>query len=94
VDNAVLIERIRRVHADSRHLYRMPRVGAKLTDQGAAVSRKRVARLMRANGIRGVSRRRRLTVTMQSDVRQRRAPDLVQRRFIAGPDQMWVADMT
>ncbi len=47
IDNAVLIERIRAVHAQSDATYGMPRVRAELIDQGVAVSRQRVARLMR-----------------------------------------------
>lgn len=73
----------------------MPRVRAELRDQGLQVSRKRVARLMRKAGIRGVSRRRGFTVTTERDRRQRPAPDLVNRHFHAdAPDQLWVADMT
>lgn len=93
--NAVLAERIRQVHADSHHSYGMPRVRAELNDQGVVVSRKRVARLMRQHGIRGISRRRGFTVTTRRDRNQSRAPDLVQRKFDAdGPNRLWVADMT
>ena len=73
----------------------MPRVRAELMDQGATVSRKRVARLMRRAGIRGVSRRRGFVVTTGRDRRQRPAPDLVKRRFASdSPNQLWVADIT
>ena len=66
-----------------------------MREAGQAVSRKRVARLMRKACIRGVSRRRGFTVTTERDRRQRPAPDLVNRRFHASkPDQLWVADMT
>ena len=95
IDNAVLAERIRIVHAESDATYGMPRVRAELREQGSAVSRKRVARLMRQHGIRGVSRRRAWCVTTTRDKRQRPAPDLVERKFAAdGPNQLWVADMT
>ena len=63
VEDAVLIERIRSVHAESDATYGMPRVRAGLRDQGVAISRKRVARLMRGAGLRGVSRRRGFIVT-------------------------------
>lgn len=95
IGNAVLTERIRIVHAESDATYGMPRVRAELRDQGLAVSRKRVARLMRQHGIRGVSRRRAWCVTTTRDKRQRPAPDLVERKFAAdGANQLWVADMT
>ena len=95
IDNAVLVERIRKVHAESDATYGMPRVRAELIDQGMRISGKRVARLMRINAIRGVSRRRSFIVTTRRDQRQRPAPDLVKREFTAdGPNQLWVADMT
>ena len=95
IEDAVLLERIRTIHADSDATYGMPRVRAELVEQGLKISGKRVARLMRSNAIRGVSRRRGFVVTTQRDQRQRPAPDLVKREFKAdGPNQLWVADMT
>ena len=58
------------------------------------MSRKRVARVMRAAGIAGVSRRRGPRTTRRA-VRVRPAPDRVARRFeAAGPNRLWVADIT
>jgi len=95
IADAVMVERIRAIHAESDGTYGMPRVRAELIDQGVSVSRKRVARLMRCNAIRGISRRRGFVVTTRRDDRQRPAPDLVKRAFVAsGPNQLWVADMT
>jgi putative transposase len=95
IQDAVMIERIRAVHAESDSTYGMPRVRAELMAQGTRISRKRVARLMRSHGLRGVSRRRAFVVTTQRDERHRTAPDLVNRRFTAdGPNQLWVADLT
>jgi putative transposase len=95
IDNAVLSERIRAVHAASDATYGMPRVRAELIDQGLKISRQRVARLMRCAGIHGVSRRRGFVVTTQRDERARPAPDLVKREFKAeAANQLWVADMT
>jgi putative transposase len=63
-------------------------------EQGGTVSRRRVARLMRIQGLRGVCRRR-YQVTTRRDLRQPPAPDLVRRQFIADePNQLWVADAT
>jgi len=95
IDDAVTVERIRAVHAEADSTYGMPRVRAELIDQGVRISRKRVARLMRRHGIRGVSRRRGFVVTTRRDESHRRAPDLVNRRFVADrPNQLWVADIT
>ncbi|WP_420821253.1 IS3 family transposase [Ramlibacter rhizophilus] len=95
VANVVLMEAIRQVHKDSDETYGMPRVRAELRDAGHSVSRKRVARLTREGRIRGVSRRRGYVVTTERNLRQRPAPDLVNRLFRADArDQLWVADMT
>ena len=70
------------------------RVGAEVIDQAVAVNRKRVGRLMRVNGVRGIGRRRGFTVTTQCNGNDSKAPDLVRRKFDAdGPNQLWVADM-
>ena len=58
------------------------------------MSVKRVARLMREQGLAGVSRRRGTRTTCPEPGR-RAAPDLVERRFEAeAPDRLWVADIT
>jgi putative transposase len=95
LDDAVLLQRIHAIHAESDGTYGAPRIHAELAEQGQRVGRKRVARLMRQGGIAGVSRRRGFVVTTQRDARQRRAPKLVQREFKAdGPNRLWVADIT
>jgi putative transposase len=95
INDAVTTERIRTFHAASDSTYGMPRIRADLIADGVVISRKRVARLMRRAGLRGVSRRRGFVVTTQRDQRQRPAPDLVNRQFVATqPNQLWVADMT
>jgi putative transposase len=95
IEDAVLTERIRLLHAASHEIYGSPNINAELRDQGTRVGRKRVARLMRSAGLRGVSRRRARVTTTRREVRQRPTPDLVNREFTAdGPNQLWVADMT
>jgi putative transposase len=86
--------RIRAIHAHSRGTYGVPRIHAELAAQGQAVSRKRVARLTRGEGLEGVSRRRQFSTTTR-DRQARPAPDLVERHFaVGGRDQLWVADIT
>ena len=89
-----LTETIRAIHTGSRATYGVPRVHADLRATAVHVGRKRVARLMRAAGLAGVSRRKGTTTTRRNrDARP--APDLVERQFTAaGPDQLWVADIT
>ena len=67
---------------------------AELRAQGVVVSWQRVARLMRASGLQGVTRRRRVSTT-QSDRQATVAPDRVERCFKASePNQLWVEDIT
>jgi putative transposase len=91
--NATLLERIREAHRASDETYGMPRIRAELADAGVTASRKRIARLMRDNHLQGVSRRRAWCVTTERNRRERPAPDLVNRQFVASDiNQLWVAD--
>jgi putative transposase len=92
--DADLAEAIRRSHARSRGTYGVPRIWADLAEAGHHVSRKRVARLMRRDGLAGVHRRRFVRTTIR-DEHAAPFPDLVERDFSAtGPDRLWVADIT
>jgi len=89
-----LAAEIRRIHKNSDGTYGAPRIHAELVAGGRHVGRKRVARIMRQEGLRGVSRRK-WTCTTIRDRRAAVAPDLVKRDFRAeAPDQLWVADIT
>ena len=89
-----LSSRIKKLYRDSRGTYGAPRIHADLQAEGRAVGRKRVARLMRAEGLEGVSRRRGTYTTVRDEGR-RGEPDLVERDFSAdGPDELYVSDIT
>ncbi len=89
-----LLEQIRAFHQQSRGTYGAPRIHRDLRAAGMRVGRKRVARLLKQAGLRGVSRRKWPVTTLRA-VQARPAPDLVQRAFTAtGPNQLWVADIT
>ena len=92
--DAMLTGKIREIHDRSRGTYGSPRVHAALRDEGIRVGKKRVARLMKEAGLRGVSRRKRPSTTIREEG-ARPAPDLVERDFTAEePDELWVADIT
>jgi putative transposase len=92
--DAQLSARIAEIHRRSRQTYGAPRIHAELKAQGLRVGCKRVARLMRALKLRGVSRRQWITTTVR-DRASRPAPDLVERNFSApAPNRLWVADIT
>jgi transposase InsO family protein len=83
VSDAELVQRIKAIHTGSRGTYGAPRVHAELQDEGVACGRKRVARLMRREGLVGVSPRRYKTTTI-ADPDADPIVDLVKRAF--GPD--------
>jgi putative transposase len=86
--------KIRAIHDRSRGTYGRPRVHAELADEGERVGGKRVARLMREEGLCGASRRR-FVITTKRRRDARPAPDLVDRQFkVSAPDTLWVADIT
>jgi putative transposase len=90
-----LTGKIEAIHRRSKGVYGSPTIHAELADDyGIHVGRKRVARLMRAAGLRGATLRRYI-VTTQPDWQAPRAVDLVDRQFYTdGPDRLWVADIT
>lgn len=93
-EDAILSDKIRWIHLRSRGTYGAPRVHEELRDEGVRIGRKRVARLMRAAGLQGVSRRKSVRTTVRKPGAAP-APDLVDRDFTADrPDQLWVADIT
>ena len=93
--DAALRTAIRASHARSDGTYGAPRVHVDLAEAGEHVGRKRVARLMRADGLAGASKRHGPARPRRSTPEAPQAPDLVRRDFTAeAPDQLWVADIT
>jgi len=92
--DAELADKVEAIHSRSRGTYGAPRIHAELYAEGEQVSRKRVARLMKARGLEGASRRKGCRTTSRDEA-SRPAPDLVEREFSAeAPDRLWVADIT
>jgi transposase InsO family protein len=93
----MLMARVRIIHAESGETYGAPRVHAELQAEGLPASPKRVARLMREDGLvarpRGASRVR----TTDSNHDHPIAPNLLARQFDVNGvalDRVWVADFT
>lgn len=92
--DADLTTQIAAVHARSRRTYGAPRVHADLRAAGVRCARKRVARLMRAAGLVGCHRRRRIRTTV-ADPTRTPAPNLVARDCTApAADRLWIGDIT
>jgi len=95
--DALLSEKIARIHTDSRETYGAPRIHFELRTLGVRCARKRVARLMREAGLFGCGGHRRKARTTVRSQAERIPPalDLVKRNFTPkAPDRLWVADIT
>lgn len=93
-ENKALIKEIRTIHKESRETYGSPRIHAQLRMQGNPCSRKRVARLMKQEGIQARMKRK-FVVTTAVDRYAKKAPNLLQQNFSAEqPNQRWVSDIT
>ncbi|MGW7171237.1 IS3 family transposase, partial [Streptomyces sp. NPDC054884] len=93
-DDDLLAHEITVLHIASRRTYGVPRIHAELRRLGQRVNRKRIARVMRERGIRGVTRRKRHSLT-RPDKKTKPAPDLIGRNFHAErPGIKLVGDIT
>jgi putative transposase len=93
-EDAQLAEKVKKAFQDNRCVYGSPRVHAELRAQGLHCARKRVARLMREQGL-CAQRPGHRTTTTHSDKNAQVAPNLLRRDFHAeAPNQKWVSDTT
>jgi len=85
---------IKRVWQSNMQVYGADKVWKQMNREGIAVARCTVERLMRQQGLRGVSRGKRIRTTIP-DVSAPRPLDRVNRQFRADrPNQLWVSDFT
>jgi putative transposase len=93
-EDAQIAEQVKAAFHANRRVYGSPRIHAELQAQGIRCGHKRVARLMRAQGLVARCPRHR-TITTQSDPEAHVSPNLLQRDFSADqPNTKWVADTT
>jgi putative transposase len=92
--NKKLIEKIKVSHRESRQTYGSPRIHAELVEEGTACSRKRIAFLMRREGIQAKMKKR-FKITTRVNPKAVAAPNLLQQDFNAfNANKRWVADIT
>lgn len=85
---------IKRVWQSNMQVYGADKVWKQMNREGIAVARCTVERLMKQQGLRGVSRGKRIRTTIP-DVSAPRPLDRVNRQFRADrPNQLWVSDFT
>ena len=92
--DAELRTRIQALFVDFKGRYGAPRIHGELAKEGARVSRKRVARLMRESGLRAKTAQK-YKATTDSKHALPVAPNLLERRFdVPAPNTVWVSDIT
>ncbi len=85
---------IKKSHEESRETYGSPRVFKDIKKKGIKTSKKRVARLMQRNDLKGAQKRK-FKVTTNSDQEYPVAPNLLNRQFdVQQPNTYWVSDIT
>lgn len=93
--DALLAEQIAQAHRRSRKNYGAPRIVQELREDGIRTSKRRCARLMKAQGLRGRKKQRRRPATTDSRHAHAPAPNLLaQTPAPTGPNQAWMTDIT
>ena len=94
-EDATIAGQIAAAHEASRGTYGAPRIVEDLREAGTRTSKRRCARLMRAQGLRGRKKHRRHPRTTDSRHAQPLAPNLIAKRPPpTGPNQAWMTDIT
>lgn len=89
------MEEIRAFFEASKRRYGAPRIHAELRHRGHRLSKRMVAKLMKENGIRPPSGKRKVPITTDSRHAHAIAPNLLERNVeAAAPDTVWLADIS
>lgn len=92
-ENSRLKEVIKQIYREGRSMYGSPRIHGKMRNLGISCSRKRVAKLMRKQGIAAKMRKSWKRTTKQG--KRKAADNLVCQEFqVSLPNHTWVSDIT
>ena len=93
-ENRILLEKITAIYRESKERYGSPRITDELHNHGYSVSRPRVARLMRHNGISAIYKKK-FKVTTDSKHNYPVSPNLLKQDFSTEQaGKVWVSDLT
>ena len=94
VRDGQLIPKLQQIHAQNYGVYGARKLWKAAQRAGMNIGRDQTARLMKAAGLEGVRRRKKVRTTTP-DAAASRHPDLVNRQFTAtAPNRLWVTDLT
>ena len=92
-ENLGLAQKIEEIYLEGRQLYGSPRIHGRLIKMGIKCSRKRVARLMKKQGLAAKMRNKWKRTTKPN--KREAAKNLVQQKFtVSIPNSVWVSDIT
>jgi putative transposase len=98
IDNERLLRQIAKIHQESRETYGAPRVFEKLKSEGENCGKKKVARLMKKQGLRGVAAKKYRVKTTDSDhdlpIADRIFKTEAAAEQVTRPNQFWASDIT
>ena len=95
VENQKITKEIKIVYKASKNRYGSPKITNELTDRGWIVSRPRVARIMRSEGLRSIINKKYRCTTTDSNHHLPVADNRLDRDFSASrTGQKWVSDIT
>jgi putative transposase len=93
-EDKYLYEEIKKIHDESKEIYGSPRIEKKLRQNGTKTSPKRVARIMRENGLRSKVKKK-FKATTNSKHNLPVAENLLQQNFTTIElNQVWTSDIT
>ena len=92
--NTRLLPEIHRVFHEHKQRYGSPRICQQLRFEGFDCGENRVARLMKLDGLRGITPRKKAPRTTDSAHGGPIAPNVLKTTIIEGPNQVWAMDIT
>lgn len=93
-DDKVILQEISAIYQESHRTYGSPRIYRELKRRGRNHGKKRIARLMRKDGLRAKTKRK-FKMTTDSKHNLPVAPNLLNREFTPQePNQVWASDIT
>jgi len=94
LENMLIAEEIKRIYINKHGRYGSPRIHEEMRKGGKRINKKRIARLMRINKIRAITKRKYKATTNSSHNKQV-AENLLKQNFKASePNKVWVSDIT
>lgn len=96
LENDLILEDILKIHSDSmKETYGVIRLHRELSDLGYEISRYRVRKIMKTNGIRAVVRKKKYRYPKDTKTKLPESENILDRNFIAeSENKKWVSDIT